>query len=165
VETNLPAMSTGEALLALDRLDHGANAIDRVDWAASMTLQGVPQEIITALDGLWYTTKAVGGKIFQIGKIILMHLLEFMEKQADLFLGVPIGAKIGIAISALVELVPYVGPFLLPIFEPIGMVVGGLLAFNLFKSTGLGQSLFSLAKDFFKFLAAVLHSLVDILSE
>lgn len=156
------AISVNEAKLELTLLNSNVLDLDHIDVITRFTNAGLPSEIIFRLEELWEKTKIVGGKIIHIGKIIIMEILKFIEKNPGLAIGVALGATIG----ALVNLVPYLGPLLSPITIAIGGLLGGAIGSRLDRGKkpvnwieDISQEAIVLAKQFFKLLAAIFVAL------
>jgi hypothetical protein len=54
-------------------------------------------------------TKKVAGKVFAVGKIVLLKILEFVKAHPFLVVGAGIGAVIGVAIAGLITSIPFLG--------------------------------------------------------
>lgn len=157
-------ISPSEAQLELVLLNSKAQDLDRLDVFTCFTNAGLPSEIIFRLEELWEATKVIGGKIIQIGKIILLEIVRFIEENLNLAIGVAIGATVG----ALVGLVPFLGPLLAPLSIAIGALLGGVAGSRIDCSQKPGhwameitQDVIVLARKFFELLAAIFKALHD----
>ena len=100
-------------------------------------------------------TAEVGKQIINVGKMILLKIMEFVKSHPNLTAGIAVGAAIG----ALINAVPWLGPFLAPIVTLLGVTVGALAGHRLDKlataqtpNTGLiaiGQDVIEIATAFF----------------
>lgn len=158
------SISANEARLELNLFNSNILDLDRVDVFTRFTNTGVPQEVIFRLEELWEQTKVVGEKIIHIGKIILLEILKFIEKNPNLAIGVALGAAIG----ALVSLVPYLGHTLAPLTVAVGAMFGGAVGSRLDRNKkpanwieDISQEAIILAKKFFELLASVFKALQD----
>ena len=158
------SISANEAKLELNLFNSNVLSLDRVDVFTRFTNAGVPQEIIFRLEEFWEQTKVVGEKIIHIGKIILLEILKFIEKNPNLAIGVALGAAIG----ALVSFVPFLGPTLAPLTMTIGAVYGGAVGTRLDRNKkpanlieDISQEAIILAKKFFELLASIFKALQD----
>jgi ElaB/YqjD/DUF883 family membrane-anchored ribosome-binding protein len=125
-----------------------------------MLNKGVPAEVLTRMEQLWETTKEIAGEVIQIGKIIVIKILEFVKEHPGLAIGIAVGAAIG----ALVGLVPFIGPLLQPLGIAVGAMVGGLSGIGLDSSdevTSPVRAAIIIAREFFKFFASILNSVRD----
>ena len=166
-EVMVEVLSPGKAQLQLGLLNSQAVALNKLDMITRFTNKGLPQEIVTRLEWLWEETKVVAGEVMQIGKIILMKIWEWVEKNPHMVIGMAIGAAVG----SLVSLVPFIGPFLAPIGTALGLVIGGIAGTRLDKkldgqTVGVGgiqlaEDVITMAKEFFKLLAAIFLGLKE----
>ncbi|MGL5795034.1 MAG: hypothetical protein ACRC06_11640, partial [Waterburya sp.] len=76
---------------------------------------GLPTQITTKLHELITYTKKVGKKIFAVGKIILIKIIEFVKAHPHLVTGIGIGLTVGIAVQTLVSSIPFIGAVLAPV--------------------------------------------------
>lgn len=157
-------ISRNEAKLEMTLLNSNVSDLDRIDVFTRFTNVDLPSEIIFRLEELWEKTKVVGGKIIHIGKIIINELLNFIEKNQNLAIGVALGAAIG----ALVSLIPYLGPMLAPFTILLGAIFGGVVGSRLDRDKkavhwieDISQEVIMLAKKFFEFFAAIFLALQD----
>ncbi len=157
-------ISSSEAQLELALLNSKAQDLDKLDIFTCFTNAGLPTEIIFRLEELWEASKVIGGKIIQIGKIILLEIARFIEENPNLAIGVAIGATVG----ALVGLVPFLGPLLAPLSIAIGALFGGVAGSKIDRnqkpghwSTEIAQDAIVLARKFFELLAAIFKALKD----
>lgn len=157
-------ISANEARLELNLFNSNVIDLDRVDVFTRFINASVPQEIIFRLEELWEQTKVVGEKIIHIGKIILLEILKFIEKNPNLAIGIALGAAIG----ALVSLVPYLGPTLAPLTMTVGAVFGGAVGSQLDRNKkpanwieDISQEAIILANKFFELLASIFKALQD----
>jgi hypothetical protein len=98
-------MNAAEARLELALVNARAQKLDWVDVAAGLSNAGLPPEVIFRLQELWDSTKMVAGKLVHMGKIILLHVLRFIEENPNLAVGIALGASL----SALTGLIPVFG--------------------------------------------------------
>ena len=155
-------ISSAEAKLELALLDLKAQDLDRLDVFTRFTNAGLPPEILLRLEELWEITKVVGKKIIHTGRIIILEIMRFIEKNPNLAIGVALGAAVG----ALVGLVPYLGPALSPLSIAIGAAFGGVAGSRLDRGqksgkgvVGISQEVIILAKKFFELFAAIFMAL------
>jgi ABC-type nitrate/sulfonate/bicarbonate transport system permease component len=133
-------------------------------------LQGLrlPEEIVSRLHELITLTQKVAGKVFAVGKIVLVKILEFVQAHPLLVLGMGIGAVIGTAIASLIISIPFLGTFLAPIaavlqttFTTIGVISGHRLDKQF---QGIGNDITNIVQQFFSFFVnvfnTVFHSIV-----
>lgn len=136
--------------------------MDKTDYLVWLGNKGIPVSILTRLESLWDITKQIGKTTINMGKIIIMKIVEFIEAHPHAAIGMALGATIG----ALVTLVPFIGPLLAPISTAIGAVygfcVGSKLDYCADNQPGTAfEGLVLLAKDFFATLAEIFCILKD----
>lgn len=166
-EVMVEVYPAGTAQLKLGLLNAQAMQMNKLDLITRFTNKNLPQEIVTRLEWLWEETKVVAGEVIQIGKIILMKIWEWVERNPNMVIGMAIGGAIG----ALTSLVPFIGPLLAPIATALGIVIGGLAGTRMdakmegqIVGTGsiqLVEDVIRMAKEFFKLLAAIFLGLKE----
>jgi hypothetical protein len=166
-EIMVEALPAGTAQLKLGLLNAEAAQLNKLDLITRFTNKGVPQEFVNRLEWLWEESKVVAGEVMQIGKIILMKIWEWVERNPNMVIGMAIGAALG----ALVSLVPFIGPFLAPITTALGLVIGGVAGTRMTKrldgqAVGAGgvqllEDLITMAKEFFMLLAQIFLGLKE----
>ena len=114
-----------------------------------MLKRGVPPEVVTRLEELWKATKLIAGEVINVGRIIVIKILEFANENQKLAIGVALGAAVG----ALTALIPFIGPIIAPFATVIVAVYGGTIA--------SGDGIFTIANKFFKLLADIINVTVD----
>ncbi|MGA1265374.1 MAG: hypothetical protein ACO331_15960 [Prochlorothrix sp.] len=122
---------------------------------------GLPKEVATRIHDLLSKTAYVAGKTLNIGKIIVLKILEFIKAHPFLVTGLGIGATVGAAIAALITGIPFIGPLLAPIAAALGLtitVAGAVIGHSLDKALpGFGQSVVEIAQSFFKLITEVFN--------
>jgi hypothetical protein len=166
-EVKVDALPVGTAQLKLGLLNAEAAQMNQLDLITRFTNKGLPQEIVTRLEWLWDQTKFVAGGVIQIGKILLMKIWEWVERNPNMVIGMAIGAAIG----ALVGMIPFIGPFLAPIAAALGIVIGGLAGHRVDKQEAgyqlnygkmaMVEDVITMAKEFFRLLAAIFLGLKE----
>lgn len=124
------ALSPAKANLKLALWQAEADSMSSSDLFVWLTDSGLPQEVILRLHELVTFTKKVGQKVFAIGKIVLMKILEFIKAHPHLVLGAGMGAVLGLAVSSLMTSVPLIGQLLAPLAAVLGLtsIVFGAVA-------------------------------------
>lgn len=123
---------------------------------------GVPKELAYRIGELWNYTRQVGGKIVKVGRLLLVHITEFVEMHPHAVSGMVLGA----ALSVLVSQIPGIGPLLAPIVALLGIPAGGLIGAKIDSKTQsdgkyerIAEQLVRMAHDFFKMLIQILNYL------
>ena len=151
-------LTTAQANLELAILNAETESISSSDFYAWLKNLGLPDEAAIRLKGIADVTSKVGNRVINVGKIILMKIIEFVKAHPNLAVGIAIGGAIG----ALVNMIPWIGPLLAPIATLIGVTIGALAGHRLDKAaagmaqnTGLiaiGQDVIEIARAFFELL-------------
>lgn len=103
-------MDRDKAVFQAMALQAEAAGLDRAETMAYFSITGVPLEMITRLDSLWEQSIEVAETRLDIGKIILLKLVQFITENPN----AAIGLLIGLALGMLVNTVPYIGPIVAP---------------------------------------------------
>ncbi|MDH5392459.1 MAG: hypothetical protein OEY11_04635 [Gammaproteobacteria bacterium] len=99
------------------------------DAVVNFTNNNVPVEVITRLEELWGTTKVIGNQVYEVGKILVMKIIEFIVANPQM----AIGAVIGAAVGSLTHAIPWIGPMLAPLTMAIGSFFGAVAGHRLDK--------------------------------
>lgn len=153
-------LTPAQANLELAILNAEAETISSSDLYAWLKGCGLPDEAAIRLKGIAELTAEVGKRVVNVGKIILMKIVEFVRAHPNL----AIGAAIGAALGALVNAMPLIGPFLAPIATLIGVTIGALAGHRLDKgASGQPQNsgLVAGGQDVIEIAAAFLRLLID----
>lgn len=81
------------------------------------------QDFSNALANLWKHTQTIGGKVVEIGKVILSKIIEFAKANPKAILGTIIGFILG----SFASIVPIVGPILKMLCVGLGLAAGAFL--------------------------------------
>lgn len=151
-------LTPAQANLELAILNAESESMSSSDFYAWLKELGLSDEVAIRLKGVAEITAAVGTKVFNVGKMILMKIIEFVKAHPNMAVGITIGSALG----ALVNTVPLIGPFLAPIAALLGVAVGALAGHRLDKAvagqtqnTGglaIAQDAIEIATAFFKLL-------------
>jgi hypothetical protein len=168
-EVMVEALPAGTAQLKLGLLNAQAAQMNKLDLITRFTNKGVPSEVVTRLERLWEQTKVVAGEVIQLGKILLMKIWEWVERNPNMLIGMAIGAAIG----ALTSLIPFIGPLISPIAITLGVVFGGAVGSVADKAARGGtvasthggvvvaEGLINMAIEFFRLFAAIFLGLKE----
>jgi hypothetical protein len=154
-------LSIAQANLKLALWNAEANSVSSSELYAQIQELGLPEEVVSRLHELVNFTQRVTGKVFAIGKIVLLKILEFVKAHPFLIAGAGIGAVIGSAIAGLITAIPFLGPILAPIATILGItitVAGAVIGHKLDKQfQGVGEDIIEIAQQFFSLLASVIN--------
>jgi len=95
-------LSTAQANLKLALWNVEAESVKSSEVYAQLQELGLPEEVVSRLHELITFTKKVTGKVFAVGKIVLLKILQFVKAHPFLVVGAGIGAVIGAAIAGLI---------------------------------------------------------------
>ena len=153
------ALSKPQANLNLALWQAEADSMNSSELYAWLVDSGLPHEVAIRLHDLIGVTKPVGNKLFAIGKIILIKIIEFVKAHPFLV----VGAAVGAAVATLITSVPFVGQLLAPVAMALGITitaVGAVVGHRLDKCfQGVGEDIFEIAKEFFKLVTDVFNTI------
>ncbi|WP_066426932.1 hypothetical protein [Anabaena sp. 4-3] len=156
--------SAGQANLKLALWNAAAESIKSSEIYAQLQQLRLPPEVISRLHEMLSFTKKIAGKVFAVGKIILIKILEFVKAHPFLVAGAGIGAVVGAAIASLITSIPFIGQLLAPIAALLGVTitgVGAVVGHRLDKQfQGVGEDIFEIAQQFFALLSSVFNTIV-----
>jgi hypothetical protein len=156
-------LSIAQANLKLALWDAQAKAVGSSDLYIAIQELGLPEEVNSRLHQLLTYSKTVGNKVFSIGKIILLKIIEFVKAHPFLVAGISMGATVGAAIASLITSIPFLGPLLSPIAALLGITItlfGAVIGYNLDKRfPNVGKDVVEIAQLFFSLVTDVLRSI------
>ncbi|HEY9673147.1 MAG TPA: hypothetical protein V6D50_06905 [Chroococcales cyanobacterium] len=152
-------LSKAQANLNLALWQAEADSMSSSDLYAWVVDSGLPHEVAIRLHELISVTKNVGNKVFAIGKIVIIKIIDFVKAHPFLIIGAGISAAVGTAVATLITSVPFIGQLLAPVAIALGITitaVGAVVGHRLDKSfKGAGEDIFEIAKEFFKLVTDV----------
>jgi len=162
------AISPAAANLELTILNAYTESWSSSDFYVWLDSTGLPPEVSIRLKDIIDKTKEIGGRVINVGKIILIKIIEFVKAHPNLVIGIAIGAAIG----SLAHLIPLLGNFLAAITVPLCAVIGGLAGHRIDKREGqvastnellsaIPQDIIEIAQAFFKLLADIFNAVLD----
>lgn len=107
----------------------------------------IPPEMVTRMKELWEKTQVIGGELIEIGKIVVLKMLDFLKANPKLSAALALGA----AIYLLTNSIPFLGQILAPLF---GLVTTG---YALVKMVGFDEAV-QMAKDFFEVMVSIFNT-------
>lgn len=110
-----------------------ADTVTSGDLYARLRSLGLAPEIAIRLKELATVTKKIGDKLVSLGKIVLLKLMDFIERHPYLAAGIALGA----AIALLISTVPILGQILAPLAAIVGITGFALVGHRMEKSKGL----------------------------
>ncbi len=166
---NAHVLSPMEAELELTLLNANADDMSSSDLYLWLRESGLPSEVAIRLHDLVDTVKEIGSSVINIGKIIIIKIIEFVKAHPNLAIGITVGAAIG----ALAMMIPFLGVYLTPIAMLLGMTIGAVGGHRLDKIekgqrvdtdvnlVSIAQDVIEIAKEFFKLLIDIFNSVFD----
>jgi hypothetical protein len=104
--------------------------LDRVEMMAYFSNQGVPMEIVTRMERLWYQTIRIADRVFEIGKVIILKLIRFIKQNSNMMIGVAIGVGLG----TLASMLPLIGHLISPIVTVVFSIYASLQGHRIDKA-------------------------------
>ncbi len=157
------ALSKPQANLNLALWQAEADSMSSSELYAWLIDSGLPHEVAIRLHELIDVTKNVGNKVFTIGKIVVIKIIDFVKAHPFLVIGAGIGVALGTAVASLITSVPFIGQLLAPVAMALGITitaVGAVVGHRMDKCfKGVGEDIFEIAKDFFKLVADVFNTI------
>ncbi|MEM5557341.1 hypothetical protein AAHK07_02345 [Aliarcobacter cryaerophilus] len=160
------------AQMELLALEARLSKFNELDFITDLTNKGLANEIITRLQIIGEKVSYVANQSFQIGKIILMKLWDFIKENHNLSIGFAIGLGLALLSGMLVNIVPFIGTWLSGIVTPlvalITIPVGTLKGHRLDKLTkgeivsdSIMEDLITIVKKFWNLLVDIFKTLKD----
>ena len=157
------ALSKPQANLNLALWQVEADSMNSSELYAWLVDSDLPHDVAIRLHELISVTKKVSNKVFAIGKIVIIKIIDFVKAHPFLVIGAGIGAAIGAAVATLITSVPFIGQLLAPVAMALGITitaVGAVVGHRLDKSfKGVGEDIFEIAKEFFKLVTDVFNEI------
>lgn len=165
-------LSPAQATLKMSLWQAEADSVNSSDLYVWLQDSGLPQEITLRLHDLISQTKSMSGKAISIGKIILIKIINFIQKHPNLVIGFGIGVALAAAVNFLVAQIPFIGPFLAPLATALsaafGIVIFGVAGHRLDKRAqgkeigqgviGFAEDIVEIVREFFQLTADVFNT-------
>lgn len=156
-------LSVAQSNLKLALWNAEADSITSSQLYAEIQELGLPPEVVSRLHEIVTFTKKVTGKVYAIGKIVLLKIIEFVKAHPFLVAGAGIGAVIGAAITGLITSITFLWPLLAPLATVLGITiatVGMVLGHNLDRQfQGVGKDIAEIIQTFFSLFSDVLNTI------
>lgn len=147
LSTKQATLNSEQAMLEFTLLNAETSGQSFDDVVLEGFQRDIPPEVLTRMKSLWEQTKKIGNEVIDVGKIIVMKIIEFLKAHPKLLVSLAIGA----AVYLLVHAIPLIGPLLAPL-----LAVGStLFAFGTLSSL---DDVIQLAKDFFALLVSIFNA-------
>jgi hypothetical protein len=109
------ALESNQALLELTVLNADTLGVSFDEVVLEWLRRDIPPEILTRMKDLWETTKLVGNEVVEVGKIIVLKIVEFLKANPKLAASLALGT----AVYVLTNAIPVLGPILAPLLAAI----------------------------------------------
>jgi hypothetical protein len=156
-------LSAAQANLKLALWNAGTESIKNSELYLQLQELGLPKEVVSRLHELITFTKKVSGKVFAVGKIVLIKIIAFVKAHPFLVVGAGIGAVVGAAVASLITSIPFLGQLLAPVAIVLGITItgiGAVIGHRLDKQfPGVGEDVTEIARDFFALLTDVFNTI------
>jgi hypothetical protein len=160
-------MNANTAQMKLMALQSNTKDTNWIDAVVEFTNRGIPPEVVTRLQELWDVTKIIGGQVYEVGKILVMKIIEFILLNPKMV----VGAVIGVAIGSLTNFIPFIGPMLAPLAIAVGLFFGAVAGHRLdkiakgemsgFHDTGILADLITMAQEFWRGIVEIFTALKE----
>lgn len=153
---------TIEQRMALMSMESKAKQKTLLDLFRELQEMGFSDEIITGLKEIAQkTAKDITGKVIEVGKIILNKVIDFINENK----GIAIGMVVGAAFGALTAFIPFIGPFIAPFMTKVGVIAGGLIGNKMQEApqntgvTGEIENIKNIAVKFFNLMKDIFNAI------
>jgi ElaB/YqjD/DUF883 family membrane-anchored ribosome-binding protein len=169
-------LSKAQAILKFELWHVAAESIRSSEVYSKLQELRLPTEVVDVLYSLIDKTKKIGGRVFNVGKIVLLKVIDFVKAHPFLSLGIASGIfvghnilLVGHAITGLISHVPFLSSLLTPIsakitaiLSVIPSIVGAILGYRLDKKIpDIGQNAKEILEAFFSLLIEVFNTIID----
>ena len=141
------SLSQEQALLEVSMFNAEASGQSFDDVVVDGISGGLPPEVLTRMNDLWEKTQEIGGEVIEVGKIIVMKIIEFIRAHPKLGASLALGA----AVYVLAHAIPFIGPLLAP------LLAAGTTLYAYGKVSSLDESI-KLANEFFQLLVDIFNA-------
>lgn len=157
------AISPAQAKLKMALWQVEADSTSNTELYIWLSDSGLSPEVALRLHEMMSHTKTVGQKVFSVGKIVLIKIIEFVKDHPFLVTGVGIGATVGAAVAGIITAIPLIGQVLAPVALALGITitaVGAVFGHSMDRHfQGVGEDIVAIATIFFKLVADVFNTL------
>ena len=145
-----------------------ADSLSSSDLYLWLRESGLSSEVAIRLKGLIDVTAELADQVINIGKIVLMKIIEFIKAHPNLAVGVALGAAVGLLVGA----IPLLGPLLAPITMALGIAAGAIAGHKMDKLAkgqqlsidsdpmAIAADVIEIAKAFFQLLIDTINAVV-----
>ena len=167
------ALKLANSNLEMSLLQATADSFTSNELYVWLLESGLPNQIATRLHELVTYTKKAGNKVYAVGKIILIKIIEFVKTHPHFVAGIGIGLTVGLAVQTLVSSIPFIGALLAPVAgaltSALGITILGIAGHRLDKRSqgkqvsngfiGVAEDVIEITKEFFEFIADIFNTI------
>jgi hypothetical protein len=140
-------LDSNQAMLELTVLSAETSGKTFDDVVLEGLRRDIPPELLTRMKSLWETTKTIGNETIEVGKIIVLKIVEFLKANPKLAASLALGASVYLLSQA----VPVIGPILAPLLAAVTTIYA-------FGSIGTFDDVIKTAKEFFAMLVSIFNA-------
>jgi len=140
-------MTNEQAMLELTLINAELPDQDFDDVVVEGLRSGILPELLTRMKSLWEQTKEFAGEVIEVGKIVVMQIIEFIRAHPKLGKSLALGA----AAYFISHAIPVVGPLLAPLLAAIATI------YSLWSQATFDEVV-SMAKDFFALIVNIFNA-------
>lgn len=134
----MAAVLTTQQKMAFMVMESQAKQKTSLDIFNEFTSMGLPVEAISALKEVALKkANDIGGKVIEVGKIIVTKIIDFIKENPAMSIGVALGAAVG----ALAGFIPFIGPFIAPLTTMLGAGVGALIGNSIGRAQNMDEAI------------------------
>lgn len=148
--TKQATLNSEQAMLEFTLLNAETTGQSFDDVVLEGLQRGIPPEMLTRMKSLWEQTKQIGNEVIEVGKIIVMKIIEFLKANPKLAASLAIGA----AVYLLAHTIPLIGPLLAPLLA----AVAAIYAFGTLTSL---DDVIKMAKEFFALIVSIFNAVAN----
>lgn len=153
-----------------------ASRFQELDFVVEFTNRGLPQEVITRLQPIFREVRDIAGQTINIGKIIIMKLVEFVKQNPNMSIGIAVGIGLSALAGMITSAIPFIGQWLSPLVSAvvalIAIPIGALRGHRLdkvingeVKSDSIIEDLITIAKKFWALFVDIFYAIKNEISE
>lgn len=162
-------VSQSQANLKMSLWQIEAQSVRNDDLYVWLNESNLPHEVIIRLHELATYTRKAGNKVFAVGKIIIIKIIEFIKAHPHLVVGAGIGVALGAAVNFLVNSIPFIGQLLAPLATALaatlGIVVFGVAGHRVdkrFQGKEVHAGIIGVAEDIIEVVTAFFKLMIDV---
>lgn len=142
-------LNSAQAMLELTLLNAETSGQSFDDVVLEGLQRGLPPELLIRMKSLWEQTKKVGNELIEVGKIIVMKIIEFLKANPKLAASLAISA----AVYLLAHAIPFIGPLLAPLLAAVAEIYSFGTLYSLDDVINLAKEFFALVVEIFNAVA------------